>query len=386
MKKRLKKYKTLQQYSPFLLLYCQNINDILYQYMTTKIKEKAKKKKKKKRYPRDEALYNIIQKNKPFIFFACLPFAVEYVLRNRKTIASVGKPPRSMYDRLICLAVMRQLHFDLRESEGWLNLFKFVGLIDVSIPCFKSLSNYLNDPITQHYLDELLKITSNPLKFIETCFVTDSYGVRTNCFSSWYSLRTNKQIQKRDHMQTHVTSTVKLNAAVCVDCCKGKDPDILIKHTEHVGKTFNVEDWTADSKYWVRKCCNAVSNIGGTPWFMPTKAMNPKTKPKNSPSFKNMNLAFYYTPKKAKKRYHKRSNGESTFAAKQKWLDNFVRSKLDLAKENEEKLAWVVYNFGVLARALYEYDIIPNFMEGNVDVFSKILKNRLLSSAPKLIK
>ena len=141
---------------------------------------KKNRKKKKKRYKRDEALYNLIHENKPLIFFTYLPSAVRYVLKDHKQVSSVGKPPKEMYDKLTCLVIIRKLHRDLRESIGWLRLLKFVGLINVSIPCFKSLSNYMNDPLTLHYLDKLIQITSDPLKMIETDFATDSYGRHVN--------------------------------------------------------------------------------------------------------------------------------------------------------------------------------------------------------------
>ena len=47
---------------------------------------------------------------------------------------------------------------------------------------------------------------------------------------------------------------------------------------------------------------------------------------------------------------------------KKRKFNNFVRSKLDEAKENEETFTWSCYNFGVLVRAYYEYGIVPEFV------------------------
>jgi len=317
--------------------------------------------KKKARYPRDEALYNLIQENEVAIFLKYLPFAARYVAGNGNLWHGEGRPPKRLYDILVCLAVKEYFGFSLRRNMGILRLLAYSGFIDAEIPCFKTLNNYMNNSEINAYLDELIKITSNPLSTIEHFFATDSTGVATFCFSSWFSIRTRKKINKRDHIRTHVSTSTKLNAACAVDVRikPGEDNVIFREHVADVSKDFDVEEWSGDSTYLSRENCDAVSAIGAEPWFR--LKSNTTAKAKGSPGWRKMVRGFRETPEIANQKYHRRSNGESTFSAKNRKFGAFVRGKKPHAQCIEETLKWIDYNFTVLARAKFEYSITPSF-------------------------
>ncbi len=324
---------------------------------------KKKSKKKKKTYKRDWSLYNLAQENEVFVFLRYLPLAVFSVVGNKSLCKNTGRPPIELYTILICLAMQQYIGKALRRSMGWIKLLvKFAG-IPIQIPCFKTLDNYLNNSAIKPYLGELIEITSSPLKIIEHFFATDSSGIRTNCFSSWYSIRTNKTIKKRDHITSHITTGTKLNPVTDVDVCveSGKDNEILREHIKQTAKNFLVEEWSGDTKYFARDNCNAVEAAGGKPFFRPRK--DATCKADGSYAFMRMMLDYYNKPIKSKRSYNKRSNAESTIHAKKSKLGDFVRCKEDNAKENEEHIRWIDYNFTVLARALYELNIIPEFIK-----------------------
>lgn len=317
--------------------------------------------KKKKRYPRDEALYNLIQENEVLIFLGYLPFAVQYVAGEDTLWHGEGRPPKRLYDILVCLSVQQYFGFSLRRTMGILKLLKYSGYIDASIPCFKTLNNYLNNGELKPYLDELIKITSNPLSTIEHFFATDSTGVATSCFSSWFSIRTRKKTKKRDHIRTHVSTSTKLNAACAVDVRikPGEDNVIFREHIADVSKDFDVEEWSGDSAYLSRENCNAVCAIGAEPWIR--LKSNTTTKAKGSPGWRKMVRGFREMPEIANPKYHRRSNSESTFSAKNRKFGSHVRSKNPTPQCIEETLKWIDYNFTVLARAKFEHNITPSF-------------------------
>jgi len=240
-------------------------------------------------------------------------------------------------------------------------MFARFANIPIDIPCYKSLSNYRTNPLIKPYMDKLIEVTTKPLSAVEKDFSTDATGASTKTFSSWYSIRVGKKSRKRDHIMAHVTSSRILNAVVAVDvnCNKGKDNQYLREHVKEVRKNFRIDDWCGDSMYLSRANCNAVSEVGGVPWFKPKK--NTTSKPKSSPSWKKMVKEFKENPDNANMHYHKRSNSESTMHAKKAKFGNFVRSKNNTAKENEEQMKWVNYNFTVLSRAWFEFGIKPKF-------------------------
>lgn len=185
-------------------------------------------------------------------------------------------------------------------------------------------------------------------------------GAATFCYSSWFSLRAKKRLRHRDHIAAHVTASRLLNAAVAVnvDVKKGKDSIYMREHVKRVQRNFAIRDWPGDSAYLSRENCTAVAKAGGKPWFRTKK--NTTAKHRGSKAWGEMVKEFKNNPD-AWEHYHKRSNSESANSAKKRKFGSFVRSKDDAAKENEEHLGWVAYNFSVLSRARYVYKIKPKF-------------------------
>lgn len=317
---------------------------------------------KKKRYLRNESLYNLIQENEILLYLEYLPIAVWSVVRNKTLWHGVGRPPKRLYDILICLDIYRYFGFSLRRNKGILKLIKRAGYIpEVNIPCFKTLDNYLNNPEITPYLDELIKVTSIPLNVVEHFFATDSTGISTNCFSSWYSIRIKKKTKKRDHIMAHISSGTKSNTvtAINVRIKNGGDNFIFRDHVKMINKNFDIWEWSGDSAYLSRDNCDAVESVGGEPWFR--LKSNTTAKAKGSRAWKNMVNMSKEHPEITNPKYHRRSNVESTNSAKKRKFGSYVRSKNDTAKINEELLGWISYNFTVLGRSKYEFNINPNF-------------------------
>lgn len=318
---------------------------------------------KKKRYPRNEALYNLMQENEIPLFFACLPGAVTAVLDREDLWQGVGRPPAKLYDILICLLVKEYFHLSLRRTIGLLRLFKSANIIDVKIHCFKTLDTYLNDGTMQIYLQKLIELTSELFSEIEHHMATDATGISTTCYSSWYSIRVCKKSKRKDHLMIHISIGANSNVVVALDVCtkKGGDNVIFRSHVKRVERHFDVEDWSGDRAYLTRENCNAVNEIGAKPWFK--LKSNTTAKAKGSPTWKHMVNTTKEHPEIADPKYHKRSNVESTNSAKKRKFSNHVRCRLPISQRNEESLSWVGYNFSLISRAVYEYGINPSFAE-----------------------
>ena len=311
---------------------------------------------------RDYALYNAIQKNEWFFFFKTLPALVHYVAGNVSFWRHIGRPPEDADDILTCLLIWQRFpNLAVRSAHSFLLFLKAIHLIHVKVPCFKTLTNYQANERMRYYLDLCIEESSKPLSILEHDFATDMTGVRTNTFSSWYSLRCNKQINKRDHIASHITTGVRSNIVTCVDVCvkKGMDNVIFRKHVKETAKNFSVQEWSGDGTYQSRENCTAVREAHGVPFFKLKKGITKK--PKGHPAWKDM-LERNEKDKEAYDRsYHKRSNVESTNHAKKARLGNNVRSKLDTAREQEEHLKWINHNLLVLNRAQLEWGIKPHF-------------------------
>ena len=309
---------------------------------------------------RSEALYNLAQENEIFIFFEYLPRVVSFVCKNDSLWKGVGAPPAGLYDVLMNLSIKQYFGRSLRRSIGMIRAMKKAFRLNFRLLCFKTLDNYLNNSCVRKYMDEIIRCTSNPLKFVEMNFATDKTGERTHTKSSWHMIRCNKKVQKRDHLNIHITVGCELHPVVAFTALveKGKDNIIFRKHIKRVDKDFNANIHSADSTYLSRENCTAVEEVNAKPRFHLKNGLTKK--PKGHPAWKRMLQFAQENPEQYEDEYHTRSNVECTNKAKKQKFGDYVLCKNDTAKEQESELTWCAYNFSVLSRANYELGIEPH--------------------------
>jgi transposase len=303
--------------------------------------------KKKKRWPRDEVLYNKIQENEFLNFFEFVRFLTNKVCKNKK-----------MKIEIQCLLIWRKFpNLSVRRARGFLLLLRKFDIISINIPCFKTLSNYNENNSLQIMLDKLIEESSKPLSIIEHDFATDSTGIRTKLFSTWFSLRCKRKIKRRDHLTVHTTTGIKsgVTTALNVELKQGKDNLIFREHVDKTSENFKINEWSGDGMYWCKKNCKKVSEKNGKPYFKCKSSWNGKQD--GYPSWKKMNKDFVKNKEEYDKHYHKRSNVESTNHSKKAIHGDKVYSRLPSARINEETLRWINQNISVLNRAMYEWNI-----------------------------
>jgi len=304
---------------------------------------------KRKRWPRDESLYNKIQENEFQNFFNFVRFLTNKVCKSKK-----------MKRIIQCLLIIHKFpNFSLRRARSFLLLLKEFGIIFVDIPCFKTLSNYRENNSLQIILDKLIEESSKPLSVIEHDFATDATGIRTNLFSSWYSIRCKKEIKRRDHLTIHITTGVKSNVvtALNVEIKSGNDNKIFREHVDKTIKNFKAKEFSGDGRYWCKENCKKVTEVGAKPYFLVWRNWSGKSR--GCMPWKLMNLESKNNSEEYGKHYHKRSNVESTNHSKKVLHGNIVYSRLTSARINEETLRWINHNINVLNRAKYEWKINP---------------------------
>ena len=305
--------------------------------------------KKKKRWPRDEALYNEVQENEFLNFFEFVRFLTNKVCKTAK-----------MKNCISCLLIWHKFpNLSTRRARSLLLFLRRLKVINSKVPCFKTLCNYRAEPIIGNLLDELIIESSKPLSVIERNFATDATGIRTNLFSSWYSLRCRKIIKKRDHLTIHITTGVKSNIvpALNVEIKSGNDNKIFREHVDQTAENFKIDEWSGDGRYWCKNNCVKIDQIGAKPYFKVWK--NWSGKARGCMPWKLMNLESKNNPEEYGKHYHKRSNVESTNHSKKMIHGNKVYSRLKSSRVNEETLRWIHHNINVLNRAKYEWNINP---------------------------
>ena len=92
-----------------------------------------------------------------------------------KKYDSGGQTPLQLSHVIFCLGMKTYCLKSGRRIIGELELCRRAKLID-KVPHFNSLFNYLKNPAITFVLEELIKLTSLPLKAIEKKFCCDSSG------------------------------------------------------------------------------------------------------------------------------------------------------------------------------------------------------------------
>jgi transposase len=82
-----------------------------------------------------------------------------------------------------------------------------------------------------------------------------------------------------------------------------------------------------------------------------------RRKPKGCPAWRKMMLEFGKDSEGWLKKYHLRSNVESTISSIKRKFSRFVRSKIEQDQENEILFKVVCYNITVLIMAMMEFKI-----------------------------
>jgi len=306
--------------------------------------------RKRKRWPRNEALYNLIQENEFQNFFEFVRYLTNRVCNNKKMKRYVS-----------CLLIWRKFpNLSVRRAKSFLEFLKSFKIIGIKIPCFKTLCNYQENPLVHNVLDMLIEESSKPLAKIEHDFATDSTGIKTKLFSTWFSLRCKKRIRRRDHLTVHASIGVKsgIATALNIEAKQGKDNLIFREHVDRTSKNFRINEWSGDGTYWAKENCRKVSELGGKPYFK-AKVKWWNGKKSGCLSWKEMNSFARDNPEEYGKHYHKRSKVEAVNHSKKAIHGDKVYSKLKSSRINEEGFRWVNYNINVLNRAMYEWKINP---------------------------
>jgi len=323
-------------------------------------KKKYYKKRRRERYPRNESAYNKAQEEEFPKFLEYLEPAVNYVLDKYLPAGSSFEYYTKLHDNLICLCLKRHYGKSLRRVMGFIRYIVKREFPNVKVPCFKGLDNYQNNPVVSFYADKIIEATSAPLSHIETAFTTDATGEAVFSYSTWYSIKVGKECRKRDHKMVEVTSTIKLNAAVVVDVLEHEDKNLMHEHVEITSRKFTIEHWSADNFYLTRDNCTSVRDKGGKAHIR-IRANN-IADAKGSPEWKRTVTLQKQKDEQELNDLNMRQNAESTNSAKKRKFGSYTLCVNEWSQVNDIKVSWCCYNFSVLARAYFEYDIVPEFL------------------------
>jgi transposase len=230
------------------------------------------------------------------------------------------------------------------------------------VPHFNSIFNALENPAITPVLLDLIIQSSLPLKSVETDFAVDSTSFTTSRFVRWFNVKHGRQVDNHVWRKAHLAVGVKTNIVTAVKVTDGMQNDCnhLPELVDTTAQNFAMTEVSADKGYAARTNYNAIEKHGATPFI----AFKKNATGKVGGVFAKMFHFYSFQREEFLEHYHKRSNIESTCMMIKTKFGDGLRSKGEIAQENEILCKILCHNICCVIQSMHELGIEPNFGMG----------------------
>lgn len=97
----------------------------------------------------------------------------------------VGRPRADLHEMIFCIAMKTYTKLSSRRLISDLEIAKKLEYLQ-AVPHFTTIMKYYGEEEITPILEELIKLSSLPLKQVETDFAVDSSGFSTSQFGRWF--------------------------------------------------------------------------------------------------------------------------------------------------------------------------------------------------------
>jgi transposase len=323
----------------------------------------------RKTYSQNWPAYNSAQTQEKLVFLQILE---ELCSRFEWQDSNKGRPKISLNDLIFACCLKTYSGFSGRRLNSDLELCQVQGYIK-DVPHFNTLLNTFNLKELTPALQKVLRLSSFPLRELESNFSVDSTGFSTSIFSRWYDKKFGKDRTERVWVKAHAMIGTKTNVITSVEITEGHaaDSPYFIPLVNSTAQDFKMKEISADKAYSSRENLEAVVSVGALP-FIPFKN-NATGKAKGSKVWSTMYRYFIHRTEEFYSRYHQRSNIESSFSMLKRKFSHKLNTKSFIGQSNEILCKAVCLNVCILIQEINEAGIHPELIYGSNDVL-KIAK------------
>lgn len=313
------------------------------------------------KYTRDWSAYNAAQMNEGKHFKTLLRSLCDSVPNVDYTF---GRPNLPLSDILYALCYRAYSGKSGRRMNSEIEELAEQGLLEKA-PSFAVLGKYMVDSEITPVVQNLITLSSLPLRAVERDFAIDSTGFASGSYTDWNSEKWGgEEKKKKVWVKASFTTGVKTNIIVRADVTVHPhgDAPYLIPHLNTVGEHFAIDEFSADKGYISKSNLTAIEDAGAKAYIPFRKNAVPHLVMDEGDEVWNRLLAYYvFNRAEFDSRYHKRSNVESSIGAIKAKLHEKLRSKTGTGMVNEVLLKVLAYNLTALVRSMYELGITPEF-------------------------
>jgi transposase len=327
---------------------CKHIFAVEYivTHTINELGEIVEQKIEKKTYTQNWSAYNKAQKEEKEYF---LKFLNDLVKNISIESYNFGRPKSPIQDILYSMIFKVYSGVSGRRFTTDMKFSFENSLISKEVP-FTTLKDYFNKKEITKILLNLIKLSSMPLKEVETDFSIDSSGFGTSILGNWSKYKHSTQDRYKKWLKCHIVTGVKTNiisavnitSEFCNDCPELKE---LLEKTNEV---FKIEEFSGDKAYISKENLEVINNVGAKP-FIPFKSnVSENSTHKNGMVWKKTLHYFLFNQDEFMEHYHKRSNAESSFHMVKSKFGDKVKAKNWTAQVNEVLCKIVCHNIYVL--------------------------------------
>jgi len=314
----------------------------------------------RKTYPQDWPAYDAAKTNESVLFKQLLADLLLLAIEN-DTPSGTGRHGFDTRTKLFSMCIKAYHKADLRKTESILKEATHLRVIG-KVPSYRSIDNFFNDHRLNKLLDRLILITALPLALVEKTGAMDSTGMSVHKYDSWQQAKWGTKTERtrcfrKLHAVVGTTTNIFLSADVTLKTVADVTmlPSVVADHPRH----FAMEDFVADKAYSSRAALDFLHELGLNP-FIPFKRGSSST-PKGSRIWQEMFHFARESPEEFERRYHQRSNVETTFHMLKMRFGDYLMTKTFVANQNEIKVRVLCHNLCVLIQEAAERGIIANF-------------------------
>jgi len=308
-------------------------------------------------YKQKWSAYNKSQTNEKIIFMKLLKDLCANV---QQPEYKFGRPTLPFSDMLFGSVMKVYTGFSLRRFMSDMKIAHDYGLVE-KVPCYSSLSNFMNREEVKQILEKLITTSSLPLREVEDSFAVDSSGFSTSKYARWFDYKWGKERKYKVWIKAHINTGVKTNIITSVKITEGQEADSpqlkeLVKKT---AENFGISEQSGDKAYSSKENLKVIKEAGGTA-FIPFKK-NVTGKARGSMYWSKMYHYFMYKHEEFLEHYHKRSNVETCFHMIKSKFGGNIRSKKQTAQFNEMLIKVLCHNICVVIQEVNELGVKAEF-------------------------
>ncbi len=336
---------------------CKHIHAVEFHIMREVDKNGSVTVTKKVMYSQKWTAYNTSQTNEKLVLMKLLKDLASNV---KQPEYKFGRPTLPFSDMVFGSVMKIYSTFSLRRFISDMKIAKEMGLVD-KVPCYSTISNFMNREELTSILRQLIQLSSLPLKEVEEDFAIDSSGFSTSRFARWFDHKWGKETKYRVWIKAHLCSGVKTNIVTSVEITEGTEHDTkqLPALIQETAKNFNLSEVSADKAYSSKKNLALIDEAGAVPFILFKK--NATDKRVGSYIWKKMYHYFMYKHDEFLNHYHKRSNAETVFHMIKTKFKGDLRSKCKTAQINELLCKVLCHNICVIIQEIMELGIKAEF-------------------------